>query len=204
MVIYIIIGIIVFVVVLAVVFKPKGPQLKDLKHLTEPRIITKEKIKVICVEIQGDPNQSMGAAFGHLYKAFFQLKKNHKELKMMAPIGRWSNYNNQGENEDMSKLSGQIAFPVPDSVNEDELKNLKNLDPDKVKLKIWEYGRTAEILHVGPYNEEKPTIDKLLKFIEDSHLKINGDHEEEYVKGPGMIPMGNPKKYLTIIRYPVK
>jgi hypothetical protein len=29
-------------------------------------------------------------------------------------------------------------------------------------------------------------------------------HEEEYIKGPGMIFAGNPETYLTIIRYPVQ
>ena len=33
---------------------------------------------------------------------------------------------------------------------------------------------------------------------------LQGEHEEEYIKGPGMLSKGNPQKYLTIIRYRVK
>jgi hypothetical protein len=33
---------------------------------------------------------------------------------------------------------------------------------------------------------------------------IVGEHEEEYVRGPGMFSRGDPEKYLTIIRYRVK
>ncbi len=31
-----------------------------------------------------------------------------------------------------------------------------------------------------------------------------GEHEEEYLKGPGMFGTGGPEKYLTIIRYRLK
>jgi len=41
-------------------------------------------------------------------------------------------------------------------------------------------------------------------FIEENEYKVTGAHEEEYLKGPGMFFMGNPKKYQTIIRYPVE
>jgi hypothetical protein len=31
-----------------------------------------------------------------------------------------------------------------------------------------------------------------------------GDHEEEYVRGPGMVFAGDPRKYLTIIRLRIR
>jgi hypothetical protein len=62
----------------------------------------------------------------------------------------------------------------------------------------------AEILHVGRYDDEGPTIRRLLEFIKASGYSVAGEHEEEYLKGPGMFGPGNPEKYLTIIRYPVR
>ena len=44
-----------------------------------------------------------------------------------------------------------------------------------------------------------PTIEKIKTFISERGYEINGDHEEEYLKGPGMFFKGNPKKYRTII-----
>lgn len=73
----------------------------------------------------------------------------------------------------------------------------------EVKLTKWEYGTIAEILHTGPYSSETPTIERLKKFIKDSGYEIIGDHEEEYIKGPGLFP-SNPKDYYTIIRYRIK
>lgn len=62
----------------------------------------------------------------------------------------------------------------------------------------------AEILHVGPYTAEAPTISRLKKFIVESGFEVIGEHEEEYLKGPGMFFKGNPEKYYTIIRYRIR
>jgi effector-binding domain-containing protein len=73
----------------------------------------------------------------------------------------------------------------------------------ELQLVNWEYGTVAEILHIGPYSTEKATIDKLKKFITANGYEIIGDHEEEYLKGPGLWPT-NPKHYYTIIRYRIR
>ena len=93
-------------------------------------------------------------------------------------------------------------MPVPESVTE-----LPEIEPEaglKVTLTTWEYGEVAEILHVGPYIEEEPTIEKLKGFIKDEGYQIIGEHEEEYIKGPTMMGKGNPEEYVTIIRYRVQ
>ncbi|MEW6104621.1 MAG: GyrI-like domain-containing protein [bacterium] len=78
--------------------------------------------------------------------------------------------------------------------------NFKQTPNMKIEIKEWEYGDVAEILHIGPYSEETPTIEKLHNFIKENGYKVIGEHEEEYLKGPGMFGKGNPKKYYTIIR----
>ena len=74
----------------------------------------------------------------------------------------------------------------------------------KASLETWEYGEVAEILHIGPYNKEEPTVNKLMNFIKEQGYEVAGLHEEEYLKGPTMAGPGDPEKYLTIIRYRVK
>jgi effector-binding domain-containing protein len=78
------------------------------------------------------------------------------------------------------------------------------VEQGSVRSEIWEYGLVAEILHIGSYDTEEPTVDRLTKFIEDNGYRIIGDHEEEYVKGPGMFFKGNPDKYRTIIRFRIE
>ena len=55
-------------------------------------------------------------------------------------------------------------------------------------------------MHIGPYNNEERDISRLQNFIATSGYRVIGDHEEEYVRGPGMILAGDPQKYITIIR----
>jgi hypothetical protein len=102
---------------------------------------------------------------------------------------------------DKSTWVGRYALPVPDTVP-----SLPVIDAEhglRVNLVDWEYGQVAEILHIGPYAKEMPTIEKLHRFIKERGYGIIGYHEEEYVKGPGMFFRGDPEKYYTIIRYQV-
>jgi len=68
----------------------------------------------------------------------------------------------------------------------------------EVKIETWEYGTVAQILHLGPYDEEGPTVERLHKFIEDNGYGIAGMHEEEYLTTP------DAKVIKTIIRYSIK
>jgi hypothetical protein len=67
-----------------------------------------------------------------------------------------------------------------------------------VTLEEWSYGDVAEVLHVGPYAEEPPTIQRLHEFIAGQGYEIAGPHEEEYLTRP------NARLPKTIIRYPVR
>ena len=86
------------------------------------------------------------------------------------------------------------ALPVPDDVQ-----TLPQKQPDaEVRLETWTYGTVAQILHLGPYNEEGPTIQILHNFIAERGYEIAGDHEEEYLTSP------RAKVPKTIIRYQVR
>ncbi|MDP6781978.1 MAG: GyrI-like domain-containing protein, partial [Dehalococcoidia bacterium] len=67
-----------------------------------------------------------------------------------------------------------------------------------VNIEAWEYGTVAEILHLGPYDQEQPNIERLHRFIQESGYEIAGMHEEEYVTCP------NAKVPKTLVRYPVR
>jgi hypothetical protein len=86
------------------------------------------------------------------------------------------------------------ALPIPDDTQ--TLPKKSPDDPD-VAIAIWEYGTVAQVLHLGPYSEEGPTIAALHKFIGESGYRIIGEHEEEYLTSP------KAKVMKTIIRYRV-
>ena len=188
--------ILVFVVVFIVFFTGK-PNLKEYEYLKEPKIRMMNNQKMITIEIKGDPNEVGKKEIRQLFKTFYKIKT--KGLKMSALRGRWPNSINTPKNE----WIGIYGLPVPDSVN--ELPKQSGNAGFQATLKVWEYGEVAEILHIGSYSDEPPTIQRLHKFIEENGYEwIAGEHEEEYLKGPGMFFKGNPKNYYTIIRHRIK
>jgi|MudIll2142460700_1097286.scaffolds.fasta_scaffold318769_2 hypothetical protein len=177
---------------------PRGPRLDDVAHLREPRLVTLPPQRVLLVTARGDPNTVGKKAFGQLMRNYFALKgvpKGGPSFK--APRARWP-----GVGGSASEWTGLYAMPVPDSVTAVPPRSVE--DGLEVALTTWDYGEVAEILHVGPYSAEGPTIGRLKSFIADQGYEIAGLHEEEYLRGPGMLFAGDPGGYLTLIRYPVR
>lgn len=170
-----------------------GPDVKSFAHLKQPQISEMKSQRMIEVRLKGDPSAVSGKGIGQLYGVFYQLKDNR--IKQAAPRARWP----VSLETDKSDWVGVFGLPVSETVTEVPAQK----SGPKVSLTTWEYGTVAEILHIGPYSSELPTIGKLKQYIKENGYEIIGDHEEEYLKGPGFLPV-NPKDYLTIIRYRVK
>ena len=169
-------------------FSPGAQDLSDYGSLKDPRIVFKPNQKMLVVESRGDPNEAAGAAFSTLFSTFFKIPG----ARMAPPRARWLNL----ATEPREAWTGLIALPLPDTVTE------LPAGVEGARIETWEYGEVAEILHIGPYSEEEPTIERLHRFISDRGYEIAGPHEEEYLRSPGM---GNipPSEYQTIIRYQV-
>ncbi|HMK45170.1 MAG TPA: GyrI-like domain-containing protein [Methanocella sp.] len=71
---------------------------------------------------------------------------------------------------------------------------------DKVRLERYSEGMAAQILHIGPYSAEGPTIEKLHAFIEDIGYIKTGKHHEIYLSDPRKAAA---EKLKTVIRQPV-
>jgi hypothetical protein len=70
----------------------------------------------------------------------------------------------------------------------------------KVRFASWLEGKSAQIMHIGPFSEEGPTIQKVHQFI-DAKGKRRGKHHEIYLSD---IRKADPKKWKTIIRQPMQ
>jgi hypothetical protein len=196
-VVFIVLGILILAAAGYVFFFPKGPDLSQYDRLLNPAISQQSTQHMLVVEAKGDPNVSGVKALKLLYTTYYSLPGVSKK-DMVAPRARWP----IAEDTPKDQWLGMFALPVPTEVKALPT-NLKN--PDKLNIFIadWEYGTVAEILHKGPYDTEKETVQKLKSYIKQSGYTIVSEHEEEYLKGPGMFGPGNPKKYETIIRYRV-
>jgi hypothetical protein len=194
------IAVLVIIILLAgafMIMSFMGPDLRDYEKLKDPRITEAKDQKMIEARLTGTPTEISGKAIGALFGAYFKLKKDHPEMKMAAPRARWPKDLNTKKEE----WVGVFGMPVPETVKESEITADTNAKV-KVSVAVWKYGKVAEILHVGSYASEPPTIERLLKFIKDNGYTVTGDHEEEYVKGPGLFTF-NQNGFYTVIRYRV-
>jgi hypothetical protein len=187
------------VVVFAVfLFLPRGPDLSGYQYLKNPQIRFMENQKVLVVEAVGAPETAGGKAFGLLFRTYFKMKGTSKGPKQPTPRVRWP----ISLETPKAEWRGLYAMPVPEGIT--SLPQYKAEPGVSMRLETWEYGDVAEILHIGPYDREKETVDRLAAFTRAGGYEMIGDHEEEYLKGPGMFFRGDPEKYQTIIRYRVK
>jgi len=187
-------------------FMLKGPDLAKYEALKTPRIVNLPDQKVLQIAVAGHPDKVLPKAFGVLFKTYYSLRGVPKgpgraapRLRMAVPRdmpkAEWEGYfKSEG-------WKGAIGVPVPDSVT--EIVAPKGDTAFAVALTVWPYGDVAEILHVGPYDKETPTIEALEDYVKNQGYEIVGEHEEEYLRGPGM-PGSKPENYYTIIRYRIK
>jgi hypothetical protein len=70
----------------------------------------------------------------------------------------------------------------------------------RVRFEVFDEGVSAQVMHVGPYSEEAPTIELLHRFIADQDMTRRGRHHEIYLGDPRRTAQG---KLRTIIRQPV-
>jgi len=70
---------------------------------------------------------------------------------------------------------------------------------DAVRLTSFTEGWAAQVLHVGPYSAEGPTIARLHTFITEHGYRLEGKHHEIYLGDPRRAA---PERLRTIIRQP--
>lgn len=187
----------------------KSPDLSSYLPLREPRIVKKERERVLEVKFSGDATTVIKEAYSVLFKAFYSLKgvpKGGPDMKPPKARYQFKIDLSQSATERLKAIAnqpwtGSVAIPVPAGTVLPDAK--PGAGGYKAELADWEYGEVAEILHLGSYETEPPTIEKLEVFIKAQGYTVIGDHEEEYLKGPGMAIV-KPADYWTIIRYRIK
>lgn len=102
-----------------------------------------------------------------------------------------------------------LLIRTPDFITTKDLKDAvqklrdRGKDPTvaEVEIKKLKEGRSVQILHVGPYDQEQTTIDAMQKFAASKGLAFDGPHHEIYLSDPRRVA---PSKLRTILRHPVK
>jgi len=101
-----------------------------------------------------------------------------------------------------------VPKQVTQKVVEEALEQLRKKGKDKelpglkkLKLEEFDEGLSAQIMHIGPYSAERPTIEGLHKFIADSGHALRGRHHEIYLGDPRR---SKPEKLKTVVRQPMR
>ncbi len=159
-----------------------------------PEIVEMAPRNMAVVRTVGEPSEVlpkvMPALYGAVYTLKFDLKKKGIAYKVGALCGRWPNV----DATDRARWIAYWGIALPDDVTQ----VVQKVPDIEVKVERWEYGTVAQVLHLGPYSEEGPTIEGLLRFIAESGYEIAGPHEEEYFSSP------QAKVPKTVIRYQVR
>ncbi len=164
------------------------------KSKTDPKIIEMPPQKMAVVQGKGAPDKVFSEVMPALYSCAYTLKfdlkkKGQPTFKVSGLRGRYPDAHLVPKDE----WTIIMGLPVPNDTN-----SLPQKIPTiEVRLETWDYGTVAQILHIGAYDQEGPTIERLHQFIEKNGYQIAGPHEEEYLTQP------DAKVVKTLIRYVV-
>lgn len=173
----------------------------------------------LMIDGQGDPNtaesyqHALEALYGMSFTIKFASKKELGRDYTVPPLeGLW-----WAEDMDIFTTTSSkdewlwtMMMMVPDWIDETfvengrakvaESKELATLD--SVRFESYEEGLSVQILHIGPYDAEGPTIARLHdEFLPQQGFVENGKHHEIYLSDPRRVA---PEKWKTVLRQPVR
>lgn len=71
---------------------------------------------------------------------------------------------------------------------------------ERLRLERFAEGLAAQVLHLGPYATEGPTIERLHSFIAERGYAPSGKHHEIYLSDPRRAA---PERLKTVVRQPI-
>ena len=195
---------------------------KELKQLYQPSAKEVGEVQVpsmnfLMIDGEGDPNTSrtyaetVEALFSVSYAIKFMVKKGTlaTDYGVMPLEGLWwaDDMSSFSVNE-KSEWKWTMMIMQPPFVTKEviasaiaEVKKKKN-PPALARMRVEQFseGRCAQTLHIGPFSEEGPTIERVHQYIV-ARGKRTGKHHEIYLSD---IRKADPAKWKTVIRQPMK
>ena len=201
---------------------PKTDFKKTLKHLYNPprkfAVVEVPEMQFLMIDGHGDPNtaqeykDAVEALYAVAYKVKFASKKALDQDYVVPPLeGLWwaedmDTFLTCAKSEwDWTMMIMQPDWLTPQMVKEaaQQVAKGKNL-PALPKLGLARYheGLSVQIMHLGSYDDEAPTIARLHhEFLPENGLTEAGKHHEIYLSDPRRTA---PEKLKTVLRQPVK
>ena len=190
-----------------------SPSTKKVSFVTVP------SFQYLMIDGKGTPGESedyknaIETIYPVTYKIMFLNKKTNpdKDYKVMPLEGLWW----ADDMDDFVRGNKEnwiftLMIMQPDFITRDlfeqakaEVKKKKNIKTiDKLRLMEYEEGLCAQLLHIGPYSEEGPNINRIHTEIEARGGKFDGQdlkHHEIYLSD---FRRTDPVKLKTVLRQP--
>ena len=197
---------------------------KTMKHLYNPPkkdfvIVEVPIMNFLMIDGEGDPNtvvayqDALQALYAMAYALKFASKKTLARDYTIPPLeGLWwaPDMNTFTKTDSKDEWLWTMMIMVPDWIEatlvEHERRHVtasKDLAAiDRLRFEALNEGLSVQIMHIGPYADEGPTIQRLHReFLPQEGLTENGKHHEIYLGDPRRVA---PEKLRTVLRQPVR
>ncbi|WP_420642450.1 GyrI-like domain-containing protein [Candidatus Leptofilum sp.] len=196
---------------------------KTLKHLYNPSkkeftVVDVPAMQFLMVDGRGTPGvaqayqDALEALYAVAYKIKFASKKGLDKDYTVPPLeGLWwaEDMDSFTVARDKSKWEWTMMIMQPEWITPEMFANAcdivqKQKAPaalSKLRLESYAEGLSVQIMHIGSYDDEGPTLHKLHhEFMPANGYDFNGKHHEIYLSDPRRIA---PEKLKTVLRQPV-
>lgn len=194
---------------------------------TSPSIVMVPEMTFLMVDGRGNPNTSPAyqAAVEALYGLSYGIKMSKLSGRQPAgyfeyvvpPLeGLWwmeqEEYDGRGF-LDKDRFCWTAMIRQPEFVTQEVLEEARQgllrkkpaLDQSGVRLERFAEGLCGQVLHLGPYDEEPATIEKLERFCQEAGYRQDFSesrrHHEIYLADPRRTA---PARLRTVIRHPIR
>ncbi len=196
---------------------------KELKHLYRPSakkftIVDVPAMNFLMIDGHGNPNtataykEAVEALYAVAYKLKFMSKKSLAKDYVVPPLeGLWWSKDMTtfiSRNKDAWEWTMMIMQPewITSEMYADTcqiVKKAKNPTAlSKMRLEAYHEGLAIQIMHIGSYDDEAPTLARLHnEFLPQNGYAEAGKHHEIYLSDPRRVA---PEKLKTILRQPVR
>ena len=190
-----------------------------------PSIVTVPKMNYIAVRGSGDPNAEGGAykeSIGLLYGIAFTVKmskmgdhriEGYFDYVVPPLEGFWFQEGISGiDYSHKEKFNWISVIRLPEFVTKadfdwavEEAARKKKTDFSKVEFYTYDEGICVQCMHIGPYDDEPVTVEKMHKYMEEQGYTLDITdqrlHHEIYLSDVRKVA---PERLKTVIRHPVK
>jgi hypothetical protein len=190
---------------------------------TKPEVVEIEEAQFLSITGKGDPSapefvDKIQALYATAYTLKFMFKAKGRDFGVAKLEGLWwfdeTKYKSVSISEAPKKIPRseweyRLLIRLPDYVTDQAVKTSVKAVIEKNQLQLandvrffkMTEGKAVQMLHIGPFDREPESLEKMNEFMRANTFEKNGLHHEIYLSDFRKTP---PGKLKTILREPVK